>query len=179
MLAQPRTHSFLARGSRALFAASMGLLSLLSTGCSVISGEHEVETRFPVKPGGQASFNAWSEISISEDPSSVTSAELMYVRLEAEDSSVADLGFIRSLYGDVKVGEQLTRVAEKTSFPRGERIVPLDVVHEGDIRDFFYEDPEADGYTIHLEWNGAFDPSYPLPADGLWIKVKAAVRIDQ
>lgn len=174
----PRSRSLAAhgRGAYALLAAA---LALGSAGCSAVSGEHEAETKFPVKPGGDPTFKAWSEITITEDPKSVTSADLMYVRLEAMDSSVEDLGFIRSIYGQVKVGEQLTPVVEKTSFPRGERIVPLDVIYKDDLREFFYEDPEADGYTIHIVWNGEVDTSYPLPADGLWIKVKVAVRIEE
>lgn len=168
------------RGLSALVTAAAAALALGSASCSFVSGEHEAETRFLIKPGsGATSFSGWSEITITEDPSQVTSAELMYVRVEAEDTSVTDLGFVRSITGDAKVGEQLTRVAEKTPFPRGERIVPLDLVYDGDIKPFFYEDPEGEGWTIHVSWKGEVDPTFPLPAEGLWVKVKVAVLIEE
>jgi hypothetical protein len=175
MMAWLRTFPVLSRGLRAILAAS---LALASASCSVVAGEHEAETTFLVKPGSNTTFKGWSEITITEDPKSVTSATLMYVRLEAEDQSVTDLGFLRSVTADVKVGETATRVAEKASMPKGERIVPLDVVYKDDLRDFFYEDPEGEGYTIHIDWRGEVDASYPLPAEGIWMKVKMAVRID-
>lgn len=180
-----RTLSFdllsrLRRGVPALVTAAAAALALGSSACSLVSGEHEAETRFLVKPGsGATSFSGWSEITITEDPSQVTSAELMYVRIEAEDTSVTDIGFVRSITGDAKVGDQLTRVAEKSPVPRGERIVPLDLVYDGDIKQFFFEDPEGEGWTIHITWKGEVDPTFPLPADGLWVKVKVAVLVEE
>ena len=166
------------RGLPALFTAAA--LALGAASCSFVSGEHEAETRFRVLPGsGTTSFSGWSEITISEDPTQVTSAELLYVRIEAEDTSVTDIGFVRSITGDAKVGDQLTRVAEKSPVPRGERIVPLDLVYSGDIKQFFYKDPEGDGWTIHISWKGEVDPTYPLPAEGLWVKVKVAVLVEE
>ncbi|AKT37139.1 hypothetical protein [Chondromyces crocatus] len=158
---------------------ALAALALASTGCSIISGDHETETRFPVRPGGSTTFAGWSEITITENPHQVSAAELRYVRLEAEDTSVTDMGFIRNITGDVKVGDQLTRVVQKASMPKGERIVPLDVVYKDDIRQFFYEDPEGEGWTIHIDWKGEIDPSYPLPPEGVWVKVKVSVRIEE
>ncbi|MCC6558267.1 MAG: hypothetical protein IT372_35435 [Polyangiaceae bacterium] len=163
------------RPSLALFLAGAAL-ALASTGCSVISGVHEAETEFLVKPSSTSKFNGWSEISIPDDPKSVDSAELLYVRLEARDTSVPDLTFIQTITAETKVGETFTKVAERTPMPRGERIVPLDLVYDGDLRDFFYED--GDDYTIHVTWRGLVDPSYPLPPEGVWMTVKIAVRID-
>ena len=175
MLTRTSFAALLRRGLPAVVAAA----ALASTGCSFISGEHEAETRFLVKPNTATSFSGWSEITITEDPGQVSSAELQYVRIEADDPGVTDIGFVRSITGDTKVGEQLTRVAEKSPFPQGERIVPLDLVYDGDIRDFFYEDPEKEGYTIHIVWKGEVDPTYPIAPEGIWIKVKVAVVIDE
>ncbi|EYF02099.1 hypothetical protein [Chondromyces apiculatus] len=157
----------------------LAALALASTGCSLISGEHEAETRFPVRPGSATTFNGWSEITLTQNPQQVSSAELMYVRVEAESEDIKDMGFVRSITGDTKVGEQLTRIVQKSPMPAGERIVPLDMVYEGDIRQFFYEDPEGEGWTIHVVWNGEVDPTYPLPPDGVWVKVKLAVRVEE
>ena len=153
-------------------------LALSSTGCSIVAGVHEAETEFLVKPGSSANFKGWSEITISEDPKSVESAELMYVRLEAQDTSVPDLTFIQTITAETKVGETFTKVAEKTPMPRGERIVPLDLVYDGDLREFFYDNPDGDGYTVHISWRGSVDPAYPIPAEGIWMTVKMAVNIE-
>lgn len=159
----------------AIFGAA---LALASTGCSFITGEYEAETEFLVKPNSATEFSGWSEIDISEDPQSVDSAELMYVNLEAKDTSIRDLAFILSITGDAKVDETFTRVAEKSPMPPGERIVPLDQVYDGDLRQFFYKNPEKDAYTIHITWHGTVDPTYPLPAEGVWIRVRVAVRVE-
>ena len=47
------------------------------------------------------------------------------------------------------------------------------------IKQFFYEDPEGEGWTIHITWKGEVDPTFPLPADGLWVKVKVAVLVEE
>jgi hypothetical protein len=167
------------RRCRALSTVTLcASLALGTSACATLRGEHEAETRFLVKPSAQATFSGWSEITISEDPSSVDGAELMYIRLEAQDSSVQDLTFIRGVTAEVKVAGVSTKVAEKAPMPPGERIVPLDRVYHGDLRKFFYEDAENDGYTVHIDWRGSVDAAKPIPAEGVWMKVKFAVRID-
>lgn len=166
------------RGPLAPLAVLAGAaLALSSMGCSLVAGVHEVETEFVVKPGSTPNFSGWSEITISEDPRSVDGADLMYIRLEAQDSSVRDLTFIQSITAEVKVDETLTRVAEKAPMPKGERIVPLDLVYKGDLRQFFYDDPDGDGYTVHIAWSGQVDLSHPIPAEGIRMLVKMAVNI--
>jgi hypothetical protein len=183
MLRSPCTLAPMQRDHRALliFLAGAGAgaaLGLASTGCSFISGVHETETEFLLKPNSNQQFAGWSEITISKDPQSVASADLMYVRLEAKGSSVPDLTFIQKITAETKVEETLTKVAEKNPMPKGERIVPLDLVYDGDIRDFFYKNPDKDGYTIHIAWRGLVDPSVAIPAEGVWMTVKVAVNIE-
>jgi hypothetical protein len=161
---------------RTLFLMLGAAMALAATSCSTISGVHETETKFLVQPGGNTIFAGWSEIHVTEDPKSVDSAELLYVRLEAKDTSIPDLTFIHHITGEAKVDETFTLVAQKTAMPQGERIVPLDLVYDGDLRQFFY--PENGEYTIHITWRGETNPAYPMPAEGIWMTVKVAVRID-
>lgn len=161
-----------------LTTIAIAVPALCGTGCSAVSGVHEAETEFIVKPGATPGFKAWSEIYITEDPKSVTSAELLYVRLEARDEGIPDLTFIQSIAGAAKVDETFTPVAEKNAMPKGERIVPLDLTFDGDVRQLFYARPENDDYAIHIAWSGMADANYPIPADGIWMIVRAAVRID-
>jgi hypothetical protein len=167
------------RGCRALSALTLCASQALGTSaCAAVSGEHEAETKFLVKPSSQATFSGWSEITISQDPASVDGAELMYIRLEARDSDIRDLTFIKGVTAEATVDGVSTTVARKAPMPPGERIVPLDRVYDGDIRKFFYADPEGDGYTVHIDWSGSVDPTKPIPAEGVWMKVKVAVRIE-
>jgi hypothetical protein len=167
------------RAFRALFGGTLcAALALASSACSAVSGEHEAETKFLVKPNDQSTFSGWSEITVSEDPNSVDSAELRFIRLEAQDSAVADLTFIKDITALATVDGAQTKVAQKAPMPPGERIVPLDRVYTGDIRKFFYKADDGDGYTVHIDWHGSVDLSKSIPPEGIWMRVKVAVTID-
>lgn len=179
MLGPIRTPTPDPRAARALFVVTLcAVLALGSSACSVVSGEHEAETRFLVKPNNLATFNGWSEITVSEDPSSVDSAELRFIRLEAQDDKVADLTFIKDVTAEAAVAGVQTTVAKKAPMPPGERIVPLDRVYRGDIRQFFYKADDGDGYTVHIDWHGSVDPGKAIPPEGIWMRVKVAITID-
>ncbi|AUX47215.1 hypothetical protein SOCE26_087270 [Sorangium cellulosum] len=163
-----------ARAGVALAAA----LSLGASSCASIVGEHEAETKFLVKPSTQAKFSGWSEVSVSQDPSSVDGAKLMFIRLEARDNNVPDLTFIKSITAEAVVDGAATKIAGKSPMPTGERIVPLDRAYHGDIRKFFYEDTENGGYTVHVDWRGELDLTKKIPEEGVWMKVIVAVSIE-
>lgn len=153
-------------------------LSLGASACASVVGEHEVETKFLVKPTSQSTFSGWSELSVSEDPNSVDRAELMYIRLEARDSNVPDLTFIKSISASAVVDGKSTLVAKKAPMPAGERIVPLERVYHDDIRPFFFKDDESGDYTVHVDWEGQADLTETIPPEGVWMKVLVAVRIE-
>ena len=159
-------------------AALTAALALGASACSVVTGEHEAETKFLVKPTSQSTFSGWSEISVSQDPSSVDGVELMFVRLEARDDNVPDLTFIKSITAEAVVDGVSTVVAKKSPMPAGERIVPLDRAYHGDIRKFFYADDENDGYTVHVDWHGEVDLTKTIPPEGVWMRVLVAIRVE-
>ncbi|WP_437632261.1 hypothetical protein [Sorangium sp. So ce854] len=153
-------------------------LALGASACASVVGEHEAETKFLVKPTSQSRFAGWSEISISQDPSSVDGARLRFIRLEARDNNVPDLTFIKNITAEAVVDDVPTVVARKKQMPAGERIVPLDRVYHDDIRKFFYEDPENGGHTVHVEWSGEIDLTKKIPPEGVWMKVLVSVSIE-
>ncbi|WP_437588186.1 hypothetical protein [Sorangium sp. So ce1000] len=159
-------------------AALTVALSLGASACASVIGEHEVETKFLVKPTSQSTFSGWSELSVSEDPNSVDRAELMYIRLEARDNNVPDLTFLKRVSAAAVVDGESTVVAKKAPMPAGERIVPLERVYHDDIRHFFYKDDESGDYTVHVDWEGEVDRTKTIPAEGVWMKVLVAVRIE-
>ncbi len=161
-----------------LGAALAAVLALGASACASVAGEYEAETKFLVKPTSQSVFSGWSEVGVSQDPSSVDGAKLMFIRLEAQDSNVRDLSFIKSITAEVVVDGVATEVARKSPMPPGERIVPLDRVYHGDIRQFFYEDTTNGGYTVHVDWRGTADLTKAIPPEGVWMKVIVAVRIE-
>ncbi|WP_437830239.1 hypothetical protein [Sorangium sp. So ce1153] len=159
-------------------AALTAALALGASACATVAGEHEVETKFLVKPTSQSDFSGWSEVSVSQDPNSVDGAKLMFIRLEARDDNVPDLTFIKSITAEAVVDDVSTVVARKAPLPTGERIVPLDRVYHDDIRKFFYEDEENDGYTVHVDWHGEIDLTKTIPPEGVWMKVLVGIRIE-
>lgn len=161
-----------------LGAAFAAVLALGGGGCSLLAGEYETETKFRVVPTTQATFAGWSELTVSEDPNSVDGAKLMFIRLEARDNNVPDLTFLKSVRAAAVVDGVSTVVAEKSPMPPGERIVPLDREYHGDIRKFFYPDPEGEGYTVRVDWSGTVDLTKPIPPEGVWIKVIIAIRVE-
>ncbi|WP_437481503.1 hypothetical protein WME75_37840 [Sorangium sp. So ce1014] len=159
-------------------AALTAALALGASACATVAGEHEVEAKFLVKPTSQSTFSGWSEVSIAQDPNSVDGAELRFIRLEARDNNVPDLTFIKSITAEAVVDGVATVVAKKAPMPAGERIVPLDRAYHGDIREFFYEDAENDGYTVHVDWHGEVDLKKTIPAEGVWMRVIIAIRVE-
>jgi hypothetical protein len=144
------------------------------TGCASIAGEQSAETKFLVAPHGDGSFWGWSEITIEQDANSVDGAKLNAVTVEPMDEAVAsDMTFVQSVLGEAVTSTARTKVVEQPSMPPGERLVSMGIVHEGDLRGFF-----EDGHTIRVEWSGQTNPSYPWPAEGIWIRVRVFVQIE-
>jgi hypothetical protein len=157
----------------ALAAIAAGMMALSAGGCSDIAGDQDAETKFLLKPGGDGNFFGWSEITIDQDANSVDGATLRFVTLERmEGVQPGDLTFIHSVIGEAVNPESRTLLVTKTKMPAGEMTVPLDVVYDDDLRQFF-----PDGHTIRVEWNGSADTT-GLPAEGVWIRVKVRVHIE-
>jgi hypothetical protein len=160
---------FLAFVGGALLALSFG------TGCASIAGEQSAETKFLVKPKADATFFGWSEITVEQEASSVNRATLVAVTVEAtEPAEIKDMGFIDNVTGEAVTSTERTVLVQKTSMPPGERVVPLDLVYQDDLRGFF-----EDGHTIRIEWNGRTSASFTAwPPDGIWIRVNVVVELE-
>lgn len=161
------------RASRAVLAA-LTLAALSSTGCALISGQHDASTEFLVSPQASGTFWGWSEITISQDASSVKGATLQFARLQVpEDSDAEDLTFLQNVLAEVVTPDQRVAVAKKDTFPEGEPFVPLELLYDGDLRGFF-----PDGHTIRIEWTGARNPSVEIPPEGYWVDVRLRVNVE-
>jgi hypothetical protein len=164
---------FGARAPRAVLAAMM-LAALPLTGCSFISGQHDAMTEFLVSPQATGAFWGWSEITISQDASSVKGATLQFARLDLpEDSPADDLTFLQNILAEVVTPDQRQPVAKKDQFPEGEPYVPLDLLYDGDLRAFF-----PDGHTIRIEWTGSMNPAVQIPPEGVWVNVRIRVNVE-
>ena len=140
----------------------------------MISGSYDASTKFLVNPGASGTYNGWSEITITQDASSVSGAIVEWARLDLpEDSPAEDLTFIKDVYGELVVGDTRTPVAEQDTMPKGEPNVLLDLLYEGDIRQFF-----SDGHTVRIEWKGTRNPDVAIPAGGLWVEVRVRVKVN-
>lgn len=149
-------------------------------GCSVIAGEHDATTEFLVDPRADGTYFGWSEITIQQDASSVKGATLQFARLELPDDSPADdLTFLQNITAEVvnpetpETPEVRELVAKKDEMPKGESVVPLDLLYEGDLRQFF-----PDKHTIRLEWKGSRNPAVEIPDGGLWVDVRVRVLVE-
>jgi hypothetical protein len=165
-------------GAMRLFLTAAALAGVCSMGCSVVAGAHDATTEFLVDPRADGTYFGWSEITISQDASTVKGATLQFARLELpDDSPVEDLTFLRNIYGEVVIKEVTPELrqamAKKDQMPEGESIVPLDLLYEGDLRQFF-----PDGHTIRMEWTGSTNPAVTIPDGGLWINVRVRVNVE-
>jgi hypothetical protein len=144
-------------------------------GCTAVAGDLDADAKFLVKPKGDATFFGWSEITIEQDATSVEQATLRAVTLEVlEPAEITDLGFLQGVAGEVVTSTERTRAVEKTKMPEGERVVPLDILYEGDLRSFF-----EDGHTIRIEWAGSTNPSFTAwPTEGIWIRAHIIVHVE-
>jgi hypothetical protein len=139
----------------------------------VVSGSHDATTEFLVDPKADGTYYGWSEITIQEDARSVKGATLQFARLELpDDSPVTDLTFMQNVKGDLVTPDQRTPVAEKDQMPKDEATVLLDLLYDGDLRQFF-----PDGHTIRIEWNGSRNPAVTIPPGGLWVNVRVRVNV--
>ena len=162
------------RLSRLLVLAATAIAAFGATGCSVIAGSHDATTTFLVDPSAKGNFFGWSEITISQDANSVSGATLQFARLELpEDSPADDLRFIQNIFGEVVTPTLRQPMAQKNAMPEGESTVPLDILYEGDLRQFF-----PDGHTIRMEWTGAINPAVPIPDEGVWVDVRVRVNVE-
>lgn len=154
--------------------AVMAVLSAPMLGCGVISGQYDATTEFLVNPHANGTYNGWSEITISQDTSSVKGASLQFARLELPDDSPADdLTFMQDVYGELVTDTERTPVAEKDTMPEGEGTVILDLLYHGDLKRFF-----PDGHTVRMEWKGSRNPEVTIPDGGLWVTVRVRVNVE-
>ncbi|MBK8253463.1 MAG: hypothetical protein IPK82_12450 [Polyangiaceae bacterium] len=161
-------------GARRAFLIAVGALSLTVTGCSFLAGEHDATTTFLVSPQANGSYWGWSEITIPQDADSVDGATLQFARLELpEDSKAPDLTFLQNILAEVVVPDQRVSVAKKDQFPPEEVVVPLDLLYEGDLREFF-----PDGRTIRIEWTGQRNPAVEIPPEGYWVDVRVRIKVE-
>ncbi len=152
----------------------MVLLAAPAMGCSVVSGDHDATTEFLVNPHADGTYKGWSEITISQDASSVKGATLVFARLELPDDSPAeDLTFMQNVFGELVTDTERTPVAQKDTMPKGEGTVVLDLLYDGDLRRFF-----PDGHTVRMEWQGTRNPAVTIPEGGLWVTVRVRVNVE-
>lgn len=164
-----------ASSSPLVLAAALALAALpCTTGCAAVSSEQDADAKFLVAPMGNGSFFGWSEITIDQDPNSVDKATLQAVTVEVMDPpEVTDMTFIQSLLGEVVKDTTRTKGAEKTAMPKGERVVPLDILYKDDLRSLFKD------HTIRLEWTGSTNPSFTgWPAGGIWVRAHMIVHVE-
>lgn len=154
--------------------AAVALLCLPATSCSVIAGQYDATTEFLVNPHADGTYYGWSEITISQDASSVKGATLQFARLELPDDSPSDdLTFMQDVYGELVTDTERVPVAEKKTMPEGEGTVILDLLYHGDLKRFF-----PDGHTVRMEWKGSRNPAVAIPDGGLWVTVRVRVNVD-
>lgn len=159
--------------TRRFFLVATTIAALPLMGCNVIAGEHDATTEFLVDPRLDGTFFGWSEITISQDASSVKGATLEFARLELpEDSPADDLTFLQNILGEVVTPDERQPMAKKDVMPEGESIVALDKLYDGDLRRFF-----PDKHTIRMEWTGSRNPAVEIPEGGLWINVRVRVNV--
>ena len=155
------------------------LLAMPLTSCTAIAGSYDASTWFIVSPQASGSFKGWSEITISQDANSVSGATLDWARLDLpQDSTASDLTFIKDVSADLVLNnadgtQERAPVAEQDTMPKGEPNVLLDLLYEGDIRQFF-----SDGHTVRIEWKGTRNPDVAIPAGGLWVEVRVRVKVN-
>lgn len=146
-----------------------------SSGCAAVIGEEDVDAYFKLKPDSDGNFFGWSEIMISGADPAEDDAEILQALLEAVDGTT-DLSFIQSIVAEAVTPEARTALAEGGDFPGGESIVPLDLVHQGGIAQFFTDAGDGDS-KIRIEWTGKADPTLTYPADGYRVNVRIKVEV--
>ncbi|MFO0587550.1 MAG: hypothetical protein U0441_08425 [Polyangiaceae bacterium] len=147
------------------------LLAMPLTSCGAIAGSYDATTTFLVNPHASGTFNGWSEITISQDANSVSGATLDWARLDLpQDSPASDLTFIKDV--SATIGDAKVPIAEQDTMPKGETDVLLDMLYDGDLRQFF-----KDGHTVHIDWKGTRNPDVAIPEGGLWVEVRVRVTV--
>lgn len=152
------------------------LLAVGEGGCAdLASGKHEQEARFTVGPGGDQTYRAWSEITVSEDVNQAGRSTIFAATMDLEDPpGAADMTFIQTVVGEAVVDEQRTLLVTKSSVPPNTLPVPFDLAYTDDIRPLF-----RDGHTIRIEWAGKTNPNFTAwPSDGIRVKVKVGIEIE-
>jgi hypothetical protein len=173
----PAGQGFWLNGLGALRPAALlsvfGVMALLATGCSSVAGDQEAAAKFKVLPKGDGSFFGWSEITLAQDANSVDGATIGFVRLEAKPPAT-DVTFLHSVSGEAVTSKERTLLVTKTGMPADESFALMDVVYDGDLRQFF-----EDGRKIRIEWTGQTNPAFTAwPADGIWVTVTVRIRIE-
>jgi hypothetical protein len=160
---------------RTLIATAAVLLGALSTGCTSLIGDQEIDARFRVDPRTDGSFFGWSEVTVDDDPNSVDSVTLQWVTMRANDPPNSDLRFIAQIIGEAVKDDESELLVSKNGFPEGEPEVSLDKHYEGDLRPLF----RVEDKTIRIEWRGTINPDFnEWPENGFEIGVKASIHLE-
>jgi hypothetical protein len=144
-------------------------------GCDgITTGVKEADAQFTVLPvPGSFTYYAWTEITIQQDAQSVNRATLNALTLETiSPADTPNLTYLQSVSGAIKSGDEEIPAAQITSFPEEESAVTADILYKDDLRPFF-----ADGHTIHIDWQGNVNPSYPIPAEGIVVGAHVFVLV--
>jgi hypothetical protein len=162
-------------GRRIVLGSVPGVaVALTAGGCASVLGEEDVDAYFKLKPDANGDFYGWSEITISGADPEEDDAIILGASLKAEGSA-EDLTFIESIIAEAVTPEARTVLAEGRDFPAGESIVPLDVVHEGGIAQFFTATEDGEN-KIRIEWTGKANPAATYPDGGH--RVDVVIKVD-
>lgn len=108
---------------------------------------------------------------VSQNVNDASGANLAAVTFEVQSPVGATLGFLAAVEGSAMVGEESTRLVSLDPAVSQGTSAPLTIEYPGDLRRFF-----PDGHTLVVRWHVHIDPSYPVPASGITVKCRIAVR---
>jgi len=162
----------ISRFSRSFILAAT---ALSASGCTSVTGVHDVVVDFQVIQQSNGTFFRWNEIDTAADTNSVNRATLLAATLDVTaPEGTPDLSFLKNVTGEAVNGDKRTLVASASSFPKGEQAVILNVNYHDDLRPLF-KDPN----TLRIEWNGQTNTAYPgWPAEGFTVRGRIKVEIE-
>lgn len=150
-------------------------LALSPTGCFVLLGEQDAETRFLVVPRSDLTFWGWSEITVGVDTSSVESATLLAVSIDVDQPpGTPDLSFLSTVKAEAVNDAGRTTIATKNEFPPEEHSVVMNIDYGGNLKPLFKNED-----TIRIEWTGSVNPAFTAwPEGGFWIRVQIKINVE-
>jgi len=173
MLSGPRQPGFSRRRFIETGLAGLGLPLLVGAGCTEISGEHQIDTYFILKPGASGAFSGWTEIQLEQAaPNAV--ATLKRASITAP-MGLDDLTFLTNILGQVRdpASGGLIPLVSQTKFPKNDTIGLFDILYHDDIRPFFKDDT-----VFRVEWSGMVDTTgLTLPAEGARVDILVTVDV--